>query len=263
MVTHLCVTPERPGKTSRIMEALKHGWDGPAQVVHGAPPDDGEPFVVWGQAWLAAEIIPQALREGRPFWQIDNGFFRPARGGDVGYYRFAYRGLAPVLLMDAPKRLGVDMAPWRADGRHVVLGVPGEGFGRAIGLDMPEWTRRAHLELQRVTRRPIVVRHKTGARPLSADLRNAWALVTHSSNVAVDAVRAGIPVFVAATNPAAPVGVVGLGPIERPVMPERRGWWRSLMAQQFTLEEMADGTAARCLRLVAEQVDGGGNGLDL
>ncbi len=254
---HLCVTPERPDKSGRIMRALQQGWDSPAQVVDGDPPDDGQPFMVWGQTFLAAEIIPQALRSGRPFWQIDNGFFRSAHGGVAGYYRFSYRGLSPVLLHGAQKRIHIEMAPWREQGRHIVLGVPGEGFGRAIGLDMPAWTRRARLELQRVTRRPIMVRHKAETRPLSADLRHAWALVTHSSNVAVDAVRAGVPVFVAATSPAAPVGVVGLGPIERPVMPDRTAWWDSLMCQQFTLDEMADGTAARHLRAVAEQVDGG------
>jgi hypothetical protein len=254
---YLCVTPEREEKTARLMEALSAGASEPTKIITGPPPDDGNPFVVWGQVFLAADIIPVAIRSGRPFWQIDNGFWQSARGGETGYYRFSYRGLSPVLLQHTGSgRPPAKMAPWRKGGEHIVLGVPGENFGRSIGLDMPAWTRLAYTKLQRSTRRPIMLRRKGSGIPLADDLRGAWALVTHSSNVAVDSVLAGIPVFVADTSPAAPVARIGLGPVESPAMPDREAWWNSLMCQQFTLAEMANGIAWKYMDRVCKQVEG-------
>lgn len=252
----LCVTPERHDKTARLMGALAGGMKRDARIIVGAPPDDGNPFVVWGQQWLALETVPKAYEQGRPFWQIDNGFWQPARGGVVGYYRLSYRGFSPVLMAKPDMaRLQIPMKPWRGTGRHIVLALPGQSFGQAIGLDMPAWGIDIRKRLARATHRPVTIRPKGGQRPLSHDLRNAWALLTHSSNVAVDAVVEGIPVFVEPSNPAAPVGRTDLE-FERPVMPDRKPWWASLMSQQFTLNEMASGLAYRNMQMIAEQVDG-------
>jgi hypothetical protein len=89
--------------------------------------------------------------------------------------------------------------------------------------------------------------------PLADDLRNCWALVTHSSNVAVDAVLMGIPVFVAPTCPAAPVGNLDLAKLETPDMPDRARWFDSLMAQQFTVDEMRSGLAKEYLQMVIDR----------
>jgi hypothetical protein len=249
-----CVTPERRRKTRRIMEALALGVPG-GRVTEGEPPVGRAPFAVWGQEWLALRIIPGAQAAGRPFWHIDNGFYLPARGGAHGYYRLAYRGMSPILLRDPKPRLPIRMRPWRKSGRHVVLALPGPTFGRAVGIDVPRWIASIEARLRSATDRPIKVRPKNSDRPLAADLTNAWALVTHSSNVAVDAVIAGIPVFVAPTSPAAPVGRLDLT-IEDPAMPDREAWWASLNSQQFILPEMANGTAWRLMRQIAAQVDG-------
>jgi len=84
-------------------------------------------------------------------------------------------------------------------------------------------------------------------------MRDCWALVTHSSNVAVDAVIAGVPVFVEPTSPAAPVGNLDLAKMENPNMPERGPWFDSLMAQQFTVDEMRSGLAREYMQMVIDQ----------
>jgi hypothetical protein len=241
------------------MRALARGI-GHSRVIVGEPPAGPAPFAVWGQEWLALRIIPRAAREGRPFWHIDNGFYLPARGTAHGYYRCTYRGMSPILLRDPAPRpdLRVKMQPWRRDGRHVLLALPGASFGRAMGINVRSWLAHIEGRLRILTDRPIVVRPKTFTKPLAPDLAGAWALVTHSSNVAVDAVIAGIPVFVAAESPAAPVGRTDLD-IENPVMPDREAWWASLMNQQFTLPEMASGTAWRLMRQIASQVETAGD----
>jgi hypothetical protein len=89
-----------------------------------------------------------------------------------------------------------------------------------------------------------------------ADLTDAWALVTHSSNVAVDAVLCGVPVFVAPTSPAAPVANLDLKTMKAPLMPQRGAWLASLLAQQFTLDEIRSGFAKQMMDQVVAQVDG-------
>lgn len=251
-----CLTPERLEKTTLIMGAIARGCG--AELVHGAPPDDGQPFAIWGQRLLSDAVVPKAHAARRPWWHVDNGYWHPARGGAVGYYRLTYRSMSPVVLPAASGRqIDVPMSPWRQRGRHVLLALPGLDYGHNLGLDMRAWCKTIPAVCRRATRRPIVVRPKTSPVPLAEHLHNAWVVVTHSSNVAVDAVLAGIPVIVAPTSPAAPVGNLSLSDIERPRMPDRSAWWRSLMGQQFTLAELADGSALPFLAAIAAQVDKG------
>jgi len=253
---HCCITPERERKTARIMNALQGGQVG-ARVHWGAPPDDPLPFVVWGQAWLALKIVPEAIKHSRPWFHVDNGFVLPAGGGVNGYYRITYRGLSPILLNDPPPirqpLCNIGLKPWRQAGDHVLLALPGRDFGLCMGLNMREWIAKAQYYIRQKTKRKIIIRDKGDPRPLREQLRGCWSLVTHSSNVAVDAVMAGVPVFVAPTSPAAPVGRTDLE-IESPIMPDREQWWASLMAQQFTLQEMYAGVASAHMHMVRKQV---------
>lgn len=261
----IVMTNERLVKTARLLGPLAEGWGGEVRFTTSPPPDDGAPFVVWGQQWITCEVIPRALASGRPFWHVDNGFHRPGGGHFSGYYRATYRAMWPHLWENAPPVRGelanTTMRPWRTDGRHIVLALPGETFGRAAGLDVAGWVRTAEERLRAATKRPIVVRRKppwqmrhTTGHTLAHDLLGAWALVTHSSNVAVDAVIAGVPVFVEPTSPAAPVGRT-VWDLENPATPDRTVWWRSLMAQQFTLTEFKTGFAVDLMTKLAREYD--------
>jgi hypothetical protein len=259
-ITWFCVTPERTEKTSMLMRALAHGWREPCSVKVGNPPDDDSAFAVWGQEWLTLRIVPRAHAAGRPYYHLDNGYWRPGRGRFEGYYRITYRGLAPVMLrrpdLARGKRMGPMFKPWRAGGRHVLIAIPGRHFGLALGIDVDGWIATIQERVRAHTDRPVKIRPRDSGGPLEGDLRDCWALVTHSSNVATEAVWNGVPVFVAPTSPAAPVGNLDLADLERPATPDRRPWHASLMSQQFSLSEMADGTAYDLLMRLRDQVDG-------
>lgn len=258
MTVWLCVTPEREQKTEMMMRALSRGLGNlPHRVIVGEPPEDDHPFVVWGQEWLTMRIVPKAVRSGRPFWCIDNGYWNPARGGARGYYRLTYRGMTPVFLpkSDDLRLAPVPLKPWRRHGKHVLLAMPGVHFGMALGIDVPAWCATIEARLRLVTDRPIRIRLRGSRDSLPRDLDGAWCCVTHSSNVAVDAAIAGIPVFVAPTSAAAPVGRIDLD-LANPITPGRKKWLRSLASQQFTIAEMASGEAWRWMARIAEQVDG-------
>lgn len=250
-----CITPERVEKTDRIMRALAQGTNGCR--IFGEPPDDGEPFAVWGHKWLGERIVPKAHHSGRPYWFVDNGYWKSARGLSDGYYSITYRGLWPVELPNPDmKRLRVDMHSWvnRPQG-YVLLALPGMGYGGMLGFDMVAWSHQVRAEIARHTGKRIVVRDKRSRRPLVQDLNGAAVLVTHSSKVAVDAVIAGVPAIVAPTNPAAPVCSTSMADIENPPKPDREKWFASLACQQFTLAEMAKGVAAYWMDAIKEVVD--------
>lgn len=258
---HCCATIERPDKTLRLMRAMAAGWrEGAAEIVMGAPPKNNNPFAVWGHLWLAADICPKAVEERRPFYHFDNGFWDSAKGGRQGYYRISYRGISPVHLRKPDPartmRHPVEFKPWRKTGGRIVVAMPGNGFGKCVGISTTEWCDEIADRLRRVTDRPIHIRDKGAARPLDHDLRDAWALVTHSSNAATAAVISGIPVFCGELCPAAPVGNSELWDMENPLMPDREHWWQSLLCQQFTLDELDRGVAAPYLKMIQQQVDG-------
>jgi hypothetical protein len=261
-VLHLIVEPERREKTLRIMSSLGRGWGEPRKLCEGVPPDDGEPFLVWGQLWTALAVIPDALKQNRPFWHIDNGFYKSAGGRETGYYRFAYRGMTPILLPEPDYTRADQIAPdaikpWRKSGRHILIAMPSVHYGRAIGIDTIPWMHRILRHVRMYSDRPVIVRTKESREPLEAQVRDAWALVTHSSNTAVEAARLGIPVFVEPTSAAAPVGNLRLDNLESPAMPDnRRQWFSSLLMQQFSLAEMQAGVAFKYLCLVREMMDG-------
>ena len=81
----------------------------------------------------------------------------------------------------------------------------------------------------------------------------AHALVTHSSNVAIEAACLGTPVFVAPTSAAAPVGRVDLADIEMPIYPDREPWLAHLAYNQFSFEEIRSGEAWRMLLELEER----------
>jgi hypothetical protein len=236
-----------------IMHSLAAGWPG-AKCIYGEPPDDANPVACYGQVWGSEKILQRACLTRREFWHIDNGFWHPGRGNPHGFYRFAMNGMSARFLPESPRErfdaLQVTLKPWRRSGRHILLALPGLEYGSGIGLSMPYWIQETEARLRKLTERPIRIRERKSEVPLALDLQDCWAVVTHSSNIAVDAVCAGIPVFVSTLSMAAPVGNLDLLDLEQPARPERIEWCRSLACQQFTASEMRDGTAYRFLTRV-------------
>lgn len=236
------------------MRSLAAGWRSGAKVIYGFPPDDKNPIATYGQIWGSEQLLRAATVKQRPYYHIDNGYWRPGRGRPDGYYRICFNSMSPAFLRDAdPRRaraLGVHIKPWRKHGNHILLGLPGEEYGCGIGLSMIDWIAKIRRELPLRTDRPIIIRERKSIIPLEMHLENCWAVVTHSSNIAVDAVTAGIPVFVAPTSSALPVGNCDLSMLEAPMMPERDLWMNSLACQQFTPAEMHNGLAYDYLRSV-------------
>jgi hypothetical protein len=212
--------------------------------------------VVWGVLRQSDRILAQAKAQGLYYFYIDHAYFNRGHGKAYRITRNGYEA-GPVrgCPMDRAADLGVDLLPWRKSGREIIVCPPTDYFMAAHGCT--DWLESTLDKLSRLTDRPVIVRVKPQpgetALPLEEALQGAHALVTHSSNVAIEAACLGTPVFVDPASAAAPVGLTDLGQIESPVYPDREPWLSHLAYNQFTFEEIGDGRAWRMLMELEER----------
>jgi hypothetical protein len=94
--------------------------------------------------------------------------------------------------------LGIELAPWRTDGQHLLICAQ-RGIGSRKMASPPSWeydaTRRIGKATKRVTRVRAHPGNKAAAIPLENDLADAWACVIWSSSAGVKALTLGVPVL--------------------------------------------------------------------
>lgn len=199
------------------------------------------------------DLIAQARAEGRTWYYADHAYF-----GRGGYYRVTRDGfqqdgrdsLWPRLAPERLEALGVEIAPWRESGDHVLVCPPDAAFARLFGFDAAAWTAHVTAALRALTPRPLRVRPRDQANlaPLADDLADAWCLVTYVSNAAVEALSAGVPAIVTGPCAARPLAATDLRAVLDPPRPSgRRRWAEVLAANQWTLDEISAGAAWRAL----------------
>lgn len=243
----------QPGKAiSRdILAAFATGCGGTI-----ADPGDYEllkPAAFYGTMAGIDRLVNWAIASRQEFYFGDNAYFDASRGR---MYRFSREELQISRTVPADmarwRRLRLEIQPWRRDGGHVVVVEQSEHHLRLSGAGA-SWLDRTLETLAPVTDRPIRVRawsrDKLGrAASLREDLAGAWALVTHTSAAANEALLAGVPVFVTGACAATPLSSGPLSGIESPRLPDgREEWAAGLAGAQWTIEEIRGGAAWRWL----------------
>lgn len=196
-------------------------------------------------------LLQQAQAEGRDWYYGDHAYFGRNHFYRVTRNAWQHTGRA-IINEDRFRALGVTIQPWRAGGGHVLLCPPADDIAQLFNFDAAAWRINITAQLQAHTDRPIRVRERRATVPLGADLHDCWALVTWTSNAAVEALCAGVPVFVTAACAAAAMASWDLAQIEAPARPESRDRWaRVLAANQWTLDEIRAGD---CWRAIGKRV---------
>jgi hypothetical protein len=212
--------------------------------------------------------------QGKVFVSIVDGYLK--RIGPNRYYGVVRNGYfvnaeyKPVesAPSDRWNTLGLEIAPWRADGAHVLI------------ADQPVfeliseggWMNHVLSVLHKITNRPIRYRTHPGHKnpdqwfekcrriwlesggpdeqltfspgnlsKLISDLKDAWALVAYHSNSCVEAIVSGVPIFTGARSMADAVANKDLLNIENPSMPDRRRWCNWIAYQQYSERDMVNG----------------------
>lgn len=235
--------------------------------------------VFYGLEGNLPKIFEHAIALSRAVY-IDLGYWGRREGGRYeGYHKISVNARHPVGYFRSPQhtgerleRLGVRVVPW--DDRpvhmlkrmgHVLVAGMGAKGAAAEGYRPQEWERWAIEELRRYTSREIVYRPKPSdplgspipgtrfspkTRAIEDEFRDCWAVVTHHSNVAVEALLAGIPCFCWG-GVARSMSLQDLSRIENPYIPPdsyRATWARDIAWTQWSVPEMKRGDAWAYLR---------------
>jgi len=137
----------------------------------------------------------------------------------------------------------IKLKPWKTNGDYILIIAPSH-FQIAYH-NIGSWVDDTIKILKQHTDRPIKVRDKKSMKPLREEVQGAYAIVSHNSAVVVDAVVNGVPVFCDKMNMGVPIGLTDFTKIEQPIKPGRLNWIYSLLANQFTMTEIKNGTAWR------------------
>lgn len=165
-------------------------------------------------------------------------------------------------------QLRLELQPWRTQGSHVLILGQMRFSASTYHLDILEWYGHAARQIRQITDRPIVLRAHPNQTLLpkidvpdfqiltnqqlgdiTTDIRNAWCVITKTSNGAVDAVVQGIPAIT--DDPmcmAYSVAEHDITRVEQPNQPERDRWLCDLAYAQWNINEMAEGLPWRHLR---------------
>jgi hypothetical protein len=238
----------------------------PGHTYRGRP--DCDAAIFYGFAGGLRQVFDD-YRAKRKAIYVDLGYFgRRKRTRFDGYHKLVLNSRHPTDYFqiephssDRFDSFAIPILPWREAGRHIlVVGMSGKAAA-AEGLGAEAWERETVAQLRKITKRPIVYRPKpnwadsrpiTGAlyareQPLEEAFADCHAIVSHHSNVAVDALLAGIPCI-------CPGGVASvlsghdLSQIETPPMLDGRAQWAADLAHtQYSIEEMQSGIAFRYL----------------
>lgn len=210
--------------------------------------------VVWGVLRGMGSIIKTCQRQGWPFIHIDHAYL--ARGHAAGNYRATVNALQLGAIVDRPVDRaalfgfpGAAVSAWQA-GDEVLVLAPSAHVTRFFDIH-DAWAELTVEYLKLTTRRPVRLRAKTAAVPLTKDLERCHAVVTLNSNAAVEAIIEGTPAFVGPWSAARPVArsLDEMFSIENPLYSDHRERWLAHLAYgQFTFDEFRTGEAWKILK---------------
>ena len=209
-------------------------------------PRQGEIAVFYGVDDQTLALWHSVQRAGLPFAYIDNGYFESKwKGGS--YYRITSNAMQHV--GNSPSdgarwgRLGISMKPMRAHDGYLLIALQSDWWYLRHGTSKEAWLGDVLAKIK-----PYLGKYKPMARdksehktPINWD--DVRAVITHSSNVAVDGIVEGVPCFT--TNQCAATRMAGAFPMvdllhcphEREVLP----WCWSLADNQWTVDEIKAG----------------------
>lgn len=202
---------------------------------------------------------------------VDLGYWNRTEGGKLyGYHKVTVNNRHPTAYFqnkrhphDRFSKLGLQIKPWRTNGEHILVAGMGPKAADVEGFAPNQWEKDAVAKLRMHTDRPIIYRPKPSwhhpepidgtmlspnNQPLEEVLRKCHAVVSHHSNVCVDALIEGVPVF-CVKGVAVTMGLNDISKIEEPLIPDGREQWAADIAYcQWRPDEMKEGLVWRHLK---------------
>ena len=182
----------------------------------GAPESDIAAF--YGLRDGLLELMRDYVKAGKVAVQVDMGYWSRTDGGRYdGFHKISINSHHPTAYFQKVKHPAdrfdhheIEPLPWFHDGEWFLLAGMSQKAAWVCGYEPEVWERETVKMLQNHSNRGIIYRPKpswrgatriegtvfsTSDRELKLDIDRAYAVVTHHSNVGIDALIRGIPVM--------------------------------------------------------------------
>lgn len=239
-----------------------------SQALHAGIPDSVLKHISWKDNYFnqnnkhvaigygilrgTGDVFHHNFNHNVDYWEVDRGYINP--GHFDGYYRISKNGMqAKYVDKDLPSdrldKLKFKRDNWFNPKGKIIVCPPSDFIEKYDNLPT-DWLDSATRYLKERDI-PFKVRHKSDTIPLEHDLQGASLVVTYNSNVAIDAIIKGIPIKT--SNKSIAYGWAGntIDPLLQNTTPptdeQVDKLLRFISYNQFTLEEIRNGTAWRLL----------------
>ena len=216
-----------------------------------------KPIAVFGMLRGTGQLIEECSRDGQDFYFFDHAYMfgnkhSPSKITGDRIYRLTknYYHIRDIkkLKADDYKRIEkykdhVKLKPWKYDGDYILYIPPSEHVKKYFYFNN-HWEEQTLKTIKKHTRKSIKIRTKEDKTPLEKDLESAYCTVSYQSTVVIQSILNGVPSFCANESMGTPVSLTDMAQIKDPLYtPEREQWIDSLLANQFTMTEIQNGTA--------------------
>lgn len=217
-------------------------------------------LVIRGLGGGSRKAIQHCWKTNRTFYAIDTGYFGNGKIKKIHRVtKNALQYLGPIYERDGDRarHMGYRFKKFRP-GTKILLVPPSNKVMEIFGQPSPEvWVENVKRELAKYTDRPIEVRLKptrterVNNQSMQSALQNdVHCIVTYNSIAAVEALMEGKPAIVLGQNAASVIAETKLENVNNPRIPNRDemdAYMANLAYQQFTIQELRNGTAWRLL----------------
>tara|TARA_B100001113_G_scaffold274848_1_gene229442 strand:+ start:2335 stop:3204 length:870 start_codon:yes stop_codon:yes gene_type:complete len=268
-------TQHGPLNSKPIFEAFIKSLQEAGDEVILNRPCDADVAVIWSVLWLGRmrnykKIWQRYRQANKPVIVLEVGGLRRNKSFKIGINGVNRKADFANQIVDDTRwpLFRHTLKPWKQTGDNILLLGQHDASEQWTGMpSMNVWFEQQINQIRKHTTRPILIRphprnpvgfdtkkykNVSVARPImdrhtiddtnfKDTLKNAWAVVNHSSNPAMEAVINGIPVFVSESSLCFDVGNHSLENINNPLMPDRQQWANKLSYTEWFPEEIAKG----------------------
>lgn len=233
-------------------EALIKGFNAKAVPVELERLEKDAVHIVGGLQFGALTLMKQLIASDMPYLFVDRAYFGGGPGTNKlrivpnGYQHHWTEGGWDVI------DKSIKIQPWKTHVAAIMVVPPSQAIASLFGLE--NWTDKILTRLYQITDRPIFVSLKNDRTPLQERLAKCYAVVTFSSNVAVEAIVNGVPAYVSKHSAARPVAgaleTLNEFNIDNPVKydaGQRLRWATFLTHGQFSIDKIESGYAKKII----------------
>ena len=222
-------------------------------------------FAVWGNLRGTESVIEQAKEENRSYYYFDHAYVMNEQKHNINFHlkERVYRCTKNAQMIneidtlsdDDYKRIEkykqhIEIEPWIKSGKYVLVLEPSDFAKKWWNVE--NWTENIIKLLKANTKKEVRIRKKNSIVSFESEVKHAYCVVSLQSAAAIRATAWGIPGYCGDMSASAPVSnrlddiSNGLSKIK--YSDNREEWLNSILANQYTMTEIADGTCYNRLK---------------